>query len=70
MQLFIKLMMKHMIFGIKSLVLPEERIIRLGEAENFWQMGDTGPCGPCTEIYIDRGAELWMWQTTDVRPGC
>lgn len=36
--------------------LPEKRIVRLGEADNFWQMGDTGPCGPCTEIYIDRGA--------------
>lgn len=35
--------------------LPKERIVRLGEADNFWQMGDVGPCGPCTEIYIDRG---------------
>ena len=35
--------------------VPEERIVRLGEADNFWSMGDTGPCGPCTEIHIDRG---------------
>ena len=35
--------------------LPEERIHRLGASENFWQMGDTGPCGPCTEILFDRG---------------
>lgn len=35
--------------------IPEERIIRLGEKDNFWQMGDTGPCGPCSEILIDRG---------------
>jgi len=35
--------------------LPKDRIHRLGEKDNFWQMGDTGPCGPCTEIYIDRG---------------
>jgi len=33
--------------------LPPERIYRLGDADNFWQMADTGPCGPCTEIYVD-----------------
>ena len=35
--------------------IPETRIFKLGDADNFWQMGDTGPCGPCTEIYVDRG---------------
>lgn len=35
--------------------VPADRIIRLGEKDNFWQMGDTGPCGPCSEIMIDRG---------------
>lgn len=35
--------------------IPTERIIRLGEKDNFWSMGDTGPCGPCSEILIDRG---------------
>ena len=37
--------------------VPMERIQRLGDADNFWQMGDTGPCGPCSELHIDRGAE-------------
>lgn len=37
--------------------LPEERIWRMGEEDNFWQMGDTGPCGPSSEIYVDRGPE-------------
>ncbi|MBF8303413.1 MAG: alaS, partial [Candidatus Dadabacteria bacterium] len=35
--------------------LPLERIIRMGEKDNFWAMGDTGPCGPCSEIVIDQG---------------
>ncbi len=35
--------------------VPMERIQRLGDADNFWQMGDTGPCGPCSELHIDRG---------------
>jgi len=37
--------------------VPKARIQRLGDADNFWQMGDTGPCGPCSELHIDRGAE-------------
>ncbi|MDW8433912.1 MAG: alanine--tRNA ligase [Aquificaceae bacterium] len=37
--------------------LPEERIWKMGEEDNFWQMGETGPCGPCSEIYVDRGPE-------------
>ena len=35
--------------------VPRSQIYRLGEADNFWAMGDTGPCGPCSEIYLDRG---------------
>lgn len=38
--------------------LPEDRIVRMGEMDNFWTMGDTGPCGPCSEIYYDQGPEM------------
>jgi len=38
--------------------LPQGRIVRMGEADNFWAMGDTGPCGPCSEIHIDQGPEV------------
>ncbi len=38
--------------------VKEERIIRLGEKDNFWSMGDTGPCGPCSEIHIDQGEHM------------
>ncbi len=49
--------------------IPRERIFRLGAKDNFWQMGDTGPCGPCSEILIDQGPEL-SCGSPDCKVGC
>ena len=49
--------------------VPSERIIRLGEKDNFWQMADTGPCGPCSEIHIDQGEEIGCGKP-DCQVGC
>jgi alanyl-tRNA synthetase len=43
----------------KTIGIPAERIIRIATSDNFWSMGDTGPCGPCSEIFYDHGEEIW-----------
>jgi alanyl-tRNA synthetase len=43
----------------KEIGVPEDRISRIGEKDNFWSMGDTGPCGPCSEVFYDHGPEVW-----------
>jgi alanyl-tRNA synthetase len=53
----------------REIGLPTERIVRLGEKDNFWAMGDTGPCGPCSEILIDQGETL-SCGSPDCAPGC
>ncbi|OGR26415.1 MAG: alanine--tRNA ligase [Desulfuromonadales bacterium GWD2_54_10] len=49
--------------------VPRERIFRFGEKDNFWSMGDTGPCGPCTEIFYDQGPEVGC-DSPDCTVGC
>ncbi|HEV2917332.1 MAG TPA: alanine--tRNA ligase [Candidatus Babeliales bacterium] len=50
--------------------LPAHKIHRLGDADNFWQMGDVGPCGPCSEIYIDRGISFGCGDEDTCSPAC
>jgi len=49
--------------------LPEERVVKLGKEDNFWEMGTTGPCGPCSEVIMDMGEEMGCGKP-DCAPGC
>jgi len=53
----------------KHIGIPEERVVRFGEKDNFWAMGETGPCGPCSELLLDRG-EQYGCDRPDCRVGC
>jgi alanyl-tRNA synthetase len=48
----------------KDVGVPDNRVVRLGEKDNFWSMGETGPCGPCSEIYIDQGSGIGCGKPT------
>lgn len=55
---------------LNDMHIPQNKLHRCGAAENFWQMGDLGPCGPCTEIHLDRGPKFGCAELTNCGPAC
>jgi len=57
------------VIWVDEIGVPAERVVRLGEKDNFWSAGPTGPCGPCSELYYDQGEEVGCG-SADCAPGC
>lgn len=54
----------------REIGVPSDRIVRMGEKDNFWSMGDVGPCGPCSEIIFDQGEDMACGPNCDIYCGC